>query len=534
MATNTTTINTISKTYAELKALRESSSLVAGQYYKITDFQTKWWNQVKYNSTASVVLTSSIVEPLNVLAISTNKFSVIAYSDLYPQDIIYYDFEAVLNYGMLYATGIPNFKGWITRRTDTSTNIDVPLDWRHITVNCCRPDLSSISEWSSSTTYNRWNVVKINNKLYYSTSNNNTNNTPVPYPAFINYPTVYWRPISDFREGLTYFPTDENFGFYAYKPDGSYLISVQADTSTRIQKYMFGTDAESGNASNTLNGYSNIIVAGVGCFSNIFCTASTNLKFDSNFQFNLLRYMDSNTAGNNFKFNILGSSQNNKFGDGFERNRSTTDASHLSFGFSGNVFIVGTNNNIFLGGTTDNIFDANTYYNHFGPVTRGNKVGSNCYSNFFPHNATRYNMLAPYFYQNFIDSAGAFEGNATLGSCLRNTFGSAANNLIANNFRDNIIGTSFDNNQIAPNFLQNIIGNYFTNNVLGEYNTYSTVGNYFRRNNVCAGGIGSNNFTSATLVYNNYDKTIFFNSAGQIRLSYYNSSDVQIITSPTA
>jgi len=528
-------VGVISKTYAELKTLKDASQLVAGQYYKITDFQTKWWNQGHPSKGAFYVITSSVTEPLIVLAISTNKFGVNVYSDLYPTDIIYYDFEAVVNSGMLYGSGIPNFKGWITRRIDTSRNIDVSLDWRHITVNCCRPDMTSIPQWSSTTTYSLWSVVKINNKLYYSLQNNNINNNPVPNPSYINTPTVYWRPISGFREGLTYFPTDELFGFYANKPDGSYLVNLPADSATRTQKYMFGTDAESGNNANSLDSYSNITIQGTGCWGNIFCGGGTQLKFGSNCYLNLLAYMESNTAGDNFKFNILFNNSGNKFGDGFEQNRSTIDTVHPSFSFSGNVFIGNTSNNIFLGGTTGNIFDVTTSYNHFGSITRGNKIGSNCYSNFFPHNQTRYNTLAPFFNSNFIDSNGAFEGNVTLGSCFRNTFGGrVGDNVFGNNFRDNIIGSDFTKNQIAANFISNTIGIYFTCNIIGDFNAYSTIGHYFRRNNVSAGAISDTNFTLSTQVYNNYDKTIFLNSAGTPRLSYYNSSDVQIVTSPTA
>jgi len=534
MATNTTTINTISKTYAELKALRESSSLVPGQYYKITDFQTMWWNQVLYNTPGSVVLTSSTVEPLNVLAIATNKFSTIASSDLYPQDIIYYNFEATQNDNMLYAVAIANFKGWITRRTDTIKNIDIPIDWRHVTTNCCKPNLSSISEWNSSTTYSLWDVVKINNKLYYSTLNNNTNNNPVSNPAYINMPTVYWRPISGYREGLTYFPTDESFGFYAYKPDGSYLVNVPADTSTRIQKYMFGTNPESSNNSNDLTNYSNIKVEGVGCFSNIFCGASKNLKFGGEFYFNLLREMDAVTAENIFRFNVLDANSNNNFGGGVEHNRSTRDISHGSFTFSNNVFINETVGNIFLGGTTSNVFGITTNYNHFGSTTRGNAIGNSCYGNFFPSQQVRYNTLASFFYNNFIHTNSSFEGNVTLGDCHDNILGSSANNLIGSNFRNNNIGTSFNNNKIGADFFLNNIGHSFSYNDIGEYNNYSTIGNYFRRNTVKTAGIGSQNFTSSTLVYNEFDKTIFTNQSGQYKLSYYNSSDVQIITSPTA
>jgi hypothetical protein len=566
-------VGVISKTYAELKTLKDASQLVAGQYYKITDFQTKWRNQVMYTSPASINLTSAVIEPLNILAISENKFSVIAYSNLYPQDIIYYNFEATINEGMLYAAGIPNFKGWITRRIDTSKNIDIPLDWRHITVNCCRPNLSSISEWSLTETYNLWGVVKINNKLYYSIRNNNINNNPIANPTYVNTPSIYWRPITGFNEGLTYFPTDETYGLYALKPDGSYLINLPADLSTRIQKYMFGLNAESGNTENVLDSYANISIQGTGCFSNIFCGGGGSLIFGSNFQFNLLDYMVANTAGSYFYKNILAyNSSGNKFGDDFSHNRSTRDASGSSFTFTGNVFIANTSHNIFLGGTAYNIFDINTTYNHFGNVFRNNKAGSNFYSNFFPHHQTINNIFAAQFYSNFIDSNSSFYGNVTLGQCNRNNFasGGIGVNLLGENFTRNNIGTAFYNNKIGSTFTTNNIGDNFSGNTIGNYTTYNTIGANFFANSIGTGfsnnTIGSNfnqnniedgfdfaivgnnftlnnvkrsiltnfNLTASTHVYNSYDKTIFLNSVGARRLSYYNSNDQLVITDPTS
>jgi hypothetical protein len=564
-------VGVISKTYAELKTLKDASQLVAGQYYKITDFQTKWWNQGHSSKGAFYIITSSVTEPLTILAISANKFSVIAYSELYPQDIIYYDFEAVTNYGMLYGAGISNFKGWITRRIDNSKNIDVSLDWRHITVNCCRPDMTSIPEWSSTTTYNIWSVVKINNKLYYSIRNDNINNNPVSNPTYINKPTVYWRSISGFREGLTYFPTDELFGFYASKPDGSYLVNLPADSSTRTQKYMFGVDAESGNNANSLNGYSDISIQG-NSFSNIFCGGGSSLTFGPNCQFNLLDYMFANTAGASFQKNILAyNSSGNKFGEGFSHNRSTRDSEHPNFIFSGNVFISNTLFNIFLGGTRNNIFDVNTSNNHFGPLFFNNKAGSDFFSNFFPHNQTINNIFAPSFYQNFIDSASSFYGNVTLGQCNRNNFkaGGHGTNLLGENFTLNNIGISFYNNTIGPTFTNNTVGDYFQSNNIGNYTTYNnisagfvsntigtgfsnnTIGNDFNRNSIENGFnfvvVGNNfilnniksdiavnlNLTTATHVYNSYDKTIFRNSAGVPMLSYYDESNRLVVANPT-
>jgi hypothetical protein len=334
---------------------------------------------------------------------------------------------------------------------------------------------------------------------------------------------------------------------------------------------MFGENAESGTTENILNNYNNILIQ--GGYSNIFCGGGGSLKFGSHCYFNLLDYSFANTAGDYFYNNILAyNSSGNKFGDDFSHNRSTRDAMHPVFVFTGNVFIAGTSHNIFLGGTAYNIFDINTAYNHFGNGFRNNKAGSNFYSNFFPHYQTINNIFAAQFYSNFIDSNSSFYGNVTLGQCNKNNFasGGIGVNLLGENFTLNNIGTAFYNNKIGSTFTTNNIGDNFSGNTIGNYTTYNNIGAYFAANSIGTGfsnnTIGSNfnqnniedgfdftiignnftlnnvkrniltnfNLTASTHVYNNYDKTIFRNSAGSPRLSYLNSSDVQIITSPTA
>lgn len=82
----------IELTYVELKSLSDSSRLVKGQTYKITDFNTinpLHGYSLLYNNTD--IHTSSVIEPLILKASSVNTFDSIAISETYPDHEIIYD-----------------------------------------------------------------------------------------------------------------------------------------------------------------------------------------------------------------------------------------------------------------------------------------------------------------------------------------------------------------------------------------------------------------------------------------------------------
>lgn len=546
----------ISKTYAELKALKDASQLVPGQYYKITDFQLKWWNQSINDTT---VKTSPVVEPLNVLAIAGNKFSPIAYSDLYPTDIIYYDFEAITSYnwGQINNTvPIVGIKGAIFRRIDNKWDIDMPYDFRHITVNCCRPDLSSISEWSAAVNYRELDVVKSNNKLYFSISNNNLN---VPLSNFFN-----WQPVSDYTEGVTYFPTDESWGFAVYKPisafngnNWQFLINLPPLTSSRIQKPTFTNTAEDVGVF-TENSAS--VKIGAGSHSNIFTQGVKYVTLGNNSSSNIFKYTFGLKAGDTFDRNVLGYYiRDSVFGQNCGKNI-------IHSMFENNIADTFWHNTL-GSGASDNTFEGKCAGNIFGFSLSKNKLSTGFNSNFIKYRF-RYNNIGNGFSGNIIaaESAGittlgAFTDNiirSSFYSCLignnfnlndieiisRVTIGANfSNNKIVGDFGSNTIGDAFRNNNIGANFYwnnigsefkNNNIGSFFIGNTVGSYFTNNTIGNYFRKNTVFSNTAQSVSFNSASLVYNDYDCTIFKNSAGVPRLSYHNAADQLVVTSPTA
>ena len=553
------TINTISKTYAELKALKDASQLVAGQYYKITDFQLKWWNQ-SVNDIS--VKTSTTIEPLNVLAIAVNKFAVNAYSDLYPTDIIYYDFDAFSVFGMIIEYGAINgIKGWINRRIDTTRNIDIPFDWRHMTVNCCRPNLSSIETWDSSKVYNQYDVVKIDNKLYYCAVYVSRPSGTSPLNSDI------WRQLSPYREGLTYFPTNEQWGFKVYKPDGNYLVNLPVDTSTRIQKYIFSnSDPESNQAVNYVDNARNIKI-GPTSNSNIFLGITENNTFGGSCGFNLFgTYFMGNLAGDYFNQNVTGTQcQLNNFGSTFAENIAG-NVSHYQY-FKNNTFISNTTKNHFPYGAERNIFENNTDKNLFGYSCRDNKISSYFKSNILPTNLFHENTLSQNFSNNKIPE-WHFSNNVTLGlftnnnlagggqyilnvfgaGCRDNTFnGQFNNNTIGQDFWDNQIGINFTNNIFNSSNHSNVIGENFVYNIVGASFKYNTVGNncntneisdgcygniignYFRGNKIANTSLQYINFTNSTIAYLPYQKEIFLSyNPNAIYISYWQNGVKQL------
>lgn len=111
-----------------------------------------------------------------------------------------------------------------------------------------------------------------------------------------------------------------------------------------------------------------------------------------------------------------------------------------------------------------------------------------------------------------------------------NVFGANSNNNLAlDNFYNNHIGDSFFDNNIGYNFSKNFIRDNFSRNTTVDTFSSNVIDNNFKWN-IIQTGVSSYDFTSATHVYGNYNCFMFSNSMGFVRLSYYNSSDVLVVT----
>ena len=473
----------ISKTYAELKALKDANQLVPGQWYKITDFQLKWWNQSKNDVR---VMTSSEVEPLNVFAIKSNEFAINAYSDVYPTDAIYYGFSAnpLATPGSNYSA-IPNAHGWITRRISAGiTSIDAPYDWRHVTWNCCRCDLSSFPEWSPSATYSRREIVKYNNKLFISFNLGNKNNVPdtsrVDGNGDISDSTniYWWAAVSPFVEGATYFPTDEmeNTAFKLILPSKINFKLPWSESSTPpVAKYSpsYGLPQQN--------------------------TWSINNYYPNQSDYVTIPWSQDRTQKPTFARNPTGIDSQNYFSGPVKMGAECI----------GNVFYKRAASVEFETNCKFNIFAGETYFLVAGNYFSFNRVGFSCYNNRFGNSC-------------YSNSFGNASTRNTLGEdCNFNIFQSGTNNNnIAGTFRNNVLGNSFQNNSIDLLFLSNFCTFGFSTNKVG----IGAIGNFFKigsGNNIFDGNVANNdNYFVNCKIGNGFN-----NNTGNISSSIINGAN---------
>lgn len=109
----------INRTYSELLSLQ--GAFTPGASYRITDFRTR---HLIYNTST---FCEGPVEPLVVTAVSSNSLSIIATSEEFPQDIIYYKLVA----DSIFQSGEYD-RGIIFFRNDTIKDIQMWEDWRAV------------------------------------------------------------------------------------------------------------------------------------------------------------------------------------------------------------------------------------------------------------------------------------------------------------------------------------------------------------------------------------------------------------------
>lgn len=148
----------ISKTYAELKAIKDADGLIQGQTYLINDYQTihSIYHTTDVCENGVVIQTGGdfanylggnfVVnggEPLLITAVSANKFDTSVRSTVFPTDVIEYNFDPTwFYYGDLSTDFV---KGEIIRRFHTEQSIETFYDFRtyrfrRYNVSGCRVD----------------------------------------------------------------------------------------------------------------------------------------------------------------------------------------------------------------------------------------------------------------------------------------------------------------------------------------------------------------------------------------------------------
>ncbi len=177
----------IDVTYAELVALIGAGDLVAGQQYRITDFATTHYivdgDSTQYTTGDGIVV--GVTEPLICLAVGVDEIHAEVKSEMYPEDIIHYDWNPDnwindLSFGYDDGGGaviISGFKGVIISRHDTLRQLNAPSDWRNCLTRRWETDANA---WDSGTSYSIGNIVSHagTSMVYKSVQNANLNNEP--------------------------------------------------------------------------------------------------------------------------------------------------------------------------------------------------------------------------------------------------------------------------------------------------------------------------------------------------------------------
>lgn len=237
-------------TYSALSTAISGSTLIPGTVYRLTDFQTV---HTIYNTTDT---NTGPTEVLLLTALTTNELAPVAYSESYPDDMIYYN-------PTNDTTVMPGCtKGFIYRRIDTKRNNDLPTDFRAVKY---RRWAATVAAWSSGTTYSRADKVSYNSKIWMSAQGSNTNNTPT------GSSDAWW-----VDTGLV--PTS----LFLYGDDGFSPSGWTADAAT-FQDYLLfdATSYANGNVLNNKVDYSYDVSSGVpltNVINNVFTGTSSRCK----------------------------------------------------------------------------------------------------------------------------------------------------------------------------------------------------------------------------------------------------------------
>lgn len=489
----------ISITYSDLILLISTSSLIVGQRYIISDYQTTYIQPI------SNVPMSGATEPLLVTALTNNKLMNIAYSTLHTQDLIYYNVNNDQD-------DIPGCtKGYIYRRIDTLKNNDIGFDFRNVKFRRWLLNVTTSHVDGNSWQFNKGDVVvksgtdlifvkiKNENGFFYDT------NIWCLFP-FLNSTYIIPSPTGSYNNGI----------------QGVYLPS---NNLSHMDYYLFSTEPTINGVENTSSTiYNNIIKTNKGnrLLNTVFFS---NIVFDNIIGYNLMHntfnhYMYGNVISNNCKDNICSLFMHNHIGMEFVSNiMNGADSNNIGNEFSRNIASDGFNGNYIGNNVFENVFGAEFYHNKINPVYDsfdGNTIGFNVFKNEFNLYCSQ-NVIGNSFRSNKTN----FFSNNTIGDdALFNDFNGGTSNIVIGQYaNNNVFGSRFNNNIIGDAPSHNVFGSDINNLTLGHNFTRNKVDNFF--NNA--------NLTGSTYVYQQFEKTLFVNKNNQKRLRFFDENDSLVI-----
>jgi hypothetical protein len=461
----------INITYNELVTLIGTSGLTCGSLYTITDSATVHW-MVDNNGNYILIEGEKIIhtganEPLVVLATSANTISTEAWSALYPQDVIKYDWNpanwtGITNFWDTNLLTTPaGFTGIITRREDTILANLVNFDFREITYR-----LWSIVQvaWNNDTNYVGGEFVQNGTVIYYA----KVGSINVQPGVTAGWDT-YWTLLID----LSGFDS-AYLSFGSSLPAAGQSIPV-LDTTDYVDRIMFADATSSNNQFDEYN-YLPYTVFGTSCYSNTFGTGCYSNTFGTS--------CNSNTFGIGCNNNTFGTScNNNTFG-------TSCDSNTFGIGCDSNTFGIGCYSNTFGTYCYSNTFGIGCYSNTFGTYCNNNTFGTSCDSNTFGIGCYS-NTFGIGCYSN---TFGTYCDSNTFGTdCYSNTFGTYC--------YSNTFGTSCNNNTFGDYcgyyYNEDTEDEYYGGNILDDSCNNNIFGNYCLKNKL-GSDCNTNTFPSCT------------------------------------
>lgn len=490
-------------TYAQLFALVGGSSLVQGDFYLITDFQTIHVipNTIDVNTGA--------VEPIILYATDVNKLGQNANSTIFPQDEISYELVDTTTSG---AT-----KGRIYYRKDTLKNNSTHYDWR----------VALFRRWETAPASGQFTILTDNGNAFndYFTFNNSasavgcSNNsigglypiTPFPIPTNGLNNLVFQCRLQN---------NEFDFNCFNSTIGGVVVFGLPPCTDNKVAQIFYNNTIGFPVAPFTATMMRNKI--GYGFTDNTIKQMAENdigRAFSGNaiekrFSFNVTQaQFTNNTIGDRFEFNnisdqfdanIIGTDfLNNSIGDSFTANTITnffTDNvignnftangildnfqfNQVGYNFNSNPTIgVNFQNNIIGNDCLTNTIDSSFTFNVIGALFQGNTIGIGFTENRIADQFDA-NTIASGFQQNSIGSAFVSNGIGT--NCSFNQIENNCNtNTIGLTFSSNKIGNFCSGNFIADTFQQNVIGNFMASNIIGNRFLYNNIGESFGSNTI--------------------------------------------------
>ena len=418
----TTVVQIISKTYSELKTLRDNSQLVPGQQYRITDYTctTTQENTKSAGHVFDIIVTADDASTLNEVAraVKHKGDTYFANSDLNAWKVWYCLDNDTNRFAWADSA---NGKGIIYRMIDEWNN-DVPYDFKNIMFkryildanNAIATDVAKEGELNAVKTRLGEMSHRIHTSLWY-------------YGEYVT------DVCPNAEKGRKYVP----FGDILYDNDGPGVLCPINEANSN----WFYTFSDTSFNDNTVTGQSNVHNNVVKGNKYALVTIDGEGRYSFEEQENIC-LNDIIFIGNICYYNSFGNHcYSNSFGNDCYYNSFGNDCYYNSFGN-------GCNSNSFGNYCYYNSFGNNCIYNSFGNNCNYNSFGNDCYSNSFRNSC----------YSNSFGNI--CRSNSFGNECHYNTFG---NYCHYNSFGNNCYYIKFASDKSATTKYNYYHENHFEN-----------------------------------------------------------------------